>query len=1027
MDKPPAFGPLLKTYRKACDLTQEQLAEKVSYSVETIKKIEAGKLRPSKQLAVLLAHQLGIPPEERAAFFKSARAELAADRLAVPAQPLEPTIDTAAARPALGIERLTLPSGTVTFLFTDIEGSTRLWEQHPDVMAAALARHDAILVAAVVNHGGTVFKTVGDGIHAAFARVADALAAALAAQRALAALTWGVTGPLWVRMALHTGSAEQRDGDYFGPPLNRLARLLRAGHGGQILLSRATQELVHEYLPHNVELRDLGVHQLKDLSSPEQIFQLVTPDLPADFPALKSLGTAHNLPAQLTSFIGRERELAEIRRLLANSRLLTLTGAGGSGKTRLALQVAADGLENFAHGAFVVNLAPIRDANLVIPTIAQTLGVREAGGRPLLELLADYLHVKRMLVLLDNFEQVIVAATQVASLLTACPQLTVLVTSRAALHLRGEQEYPVLPLALPTLPQQPSTGRPSSDPNNFTQYEAVRLFVERAQAVKPDFTLSDKTAPIVAEICRHLDGLPLAIELAAARIKLLTPQAMLARLVGVPGRMPLLTGGPGDLPLRQQTLRHTIGWSYDLLEEGEKQLFRRLAVFVGGRTLEAIEAVCNVKGDLAIGLLDGVASLIDKNLLRQSEGAGGEPRYSMLETLHEFASEKLAESGEQEMLREQHARYFLKLAGQVEPALRGPEQLAWLNRLEEEHDNFRAALQWANEQPAAEVGLRLAGPLSVFWHLRGYWQEGQAQIARILAHGGAKPTAARARCLIAASTWASYRDTYAAATMFAKEALAIYRTLEDEAGMAGALQELGNLADYQANYSAARAYHEESLALRRGLGDKPAIAGSLSNLGLVAGYQGDYPAARAKYEEALAIWRELGDNAGLSRTLNNLGLAVGLQGDYATARVYFEESLALSREIGQKLSIANTLGNLGWIVYRLGDYSASIAYYQEALALFQELGHSNGIATVLADLAEITSAHGQSARAARLFGAAKMAREVLKVTVKLWSQDNYERMETAARERLGDEVFTAAWAEGQAMSLEQAIAEALGQ
>ena len=486
-----------------------------------------------------------------------------------------------------------LPTDTVTFLFTDIEGSTKLWERSPNAMQEALARHDRILWDAVEEHGGYVFKTVGDAFCCAFRTAPDALETSLFAQRALLTKEgWPEeTGPLRVRMALHTGVAEERDGDYFGPSLNRVARLLSCGHGAQVLLSLATQQLVGDQLPEEVGLRDLGERRLKDLSRPERIFQLVASGLPASFPPLKTLDARrNNLPTQPTPLVGRKRELDEVLTLLRSPdvRLLTLTGPGGMGKTRLALQAGADLLEDFDDGVLFVSLATITDPKLVPPTIAEVLGVKESAGQPLMETLKSYLHHKHLLLILDNFEQVLEGAPLVGELLGTCSELKVLATSRIPLRLYGEQEFPVPPLELPDPLTLPSLEA-------LTQYEAVKLFVERARAVKAEFSLTQQNAAAVAEICARLDGLPLAIELAAARVRMLPPQALLRRLGN---RLRLLKGGPRDLPARQRTLRGTIDWSYELLDEEEKTLFGRLSVFSGWSTLEATEEICDPNGDL---------------------------------------------------------------------------------------------------------------------------------------------------------------------------------------------------------------------------------------------------------------------------------------------------------------------------------------------------------------------------------------------------------------------------------------------
>jgi predicted ATPase/class 3 adenylate cyclase len=670
MDSITSFGSWLKQRRRTMGLTQDDLARQAGCAVATIRKLEADERRPSTQIAERLAAILALPPHDRAAFLKSARAELAADRLPQPTQ-----LPSA------------LPSGTVTFLFTDIVGSTRLWEQYPRAMPAALARHDAMLREAVAPHNGYIFRTVGDAVYAVFANPSNALAAALQAQRALHSAPWGVTGlpqgqAVLVRMALHTGVVAPQDGDYIGQSLNRIARLLATGHGGQTLVSRATAELIRDDLLPGMELRDLGEHRLKDLTRTEHIFQLVTADLPADFLPLRTLDARPtNLPAQATPLIGREAEIAVALALLRRDdvRLITLTGPGGVGKTRLALQVAADLLEDFLDGVFFVPLAPVSEPSLVPVAIAQTIGVMEAGVQPLMERLKAYLQAKRLLLVLDNFEQIQEAASVVAELLAVAPQLKVLITSRAVLHLSGEREYAVLPLALPDR----SHPRPDTTDNldSLHHSPALRLFIERAQAVKPGFTVTHDNATAIIEICERLDGLPLAIELAAARCKLLSPRVLLERLGS---RLALLTSGARDRPARQQTLRSAIAWSYDLLSPDEQALFRWLGVFVGGCTIAAAEAVWSDTwltvdelgwcapgtGDTTLivsraasteDLLDVLTGLLDQSLLQQHEVGLDEPRFTMLETIREYALERLAESREEDVLRQRHTIFFFRM------------------------------------------------------------------------------------------------------------------------------------------------------------------------------------------------------------------------------------------------------------------------------------------------------------------------------------------------------------------------------
>ncbi len=578
------------------------------------------------------------------------------------------------------------PTGTVTFLFTDIEGSTKLWEHHPNAMKSALARHDALTRDAIEKHRGHVFKTVGDAFCAAFATASDALVSACAAQRALYAENWGSIGALRVRMALHTGVTEERGDDYVGPILNRVARLLSAGHGGQTLLSLVTAELVRDHLPEGVTLRDLGEGRLKDLDRPEHIFQLVTPDLPSEFPPLKTLDTLpNNLPIQLTSFIGREREIEAVRRLLSTTRLLTLTGSGGVGKTRLALQAAVDMLEAFADGVWLVELAPLSNPALVSHSVATVFSVREDKGRPLMNALQEYLRTKNLLLILDNCEHLLDACAQlVDTLLRTCPGLKIIASSREALGVAGETPFRVPSLSLPDPRQLPTI-------ENLTQFDAVQLFIERAIAVKPDFQVTNANAPAVAQVCHRLDGIPLAIELAAARVKGLAVEQIAARL---DDRFRLLTGGSRTALPRQQTLRTSIDWSYDLLSEKERVLLRRLSVFVGDWTLEAGEVVCIDNDSEASEVLDLLLRLVDKSLVVVEEQEG-EARYRLLETIRQYARDKLLESGEAEQVRARHLEFFLTFAEKARPALRGIEQLKLLNRQRSEYENLRTAIVWA--------------------------------------------------------------------------------------------------------------------------------------------------------------------------------------------------------------------------------------------------------------------------------------------------------------------------------------------
>ncbi len=1054
-----SFGYWVRRRRRALDLTQADLAQQVHCSLSLLRKIEADERRPSLQLVQLLAEIFALDPDERDMLLRVARAERGPDQLELATQPID------APTPA------PLPSGMVTFLLTDIVGSTRLWEQHPNAMTVALDRHEALLRDAITAHGGQVFKTVGDAMYAAFTNPTDALAAALHGQRALQAEDWeAYVGKdsrtndehprftIAVRMALHTSPVQQRDGDYFGQAISRVARILSAGHGGQILLSAATAELVHDHLLPDVTLRDLGLYALRSLARPTPIFQLCAPDLPDTFPPLvTSGGPTTNMPTPATTFIGREHEIATVTDMLhqPNVRLVTLTGPGGSGKTRLALQASSQLVERdqFSHGVCFVNLAPISDPNLVASAIAQALDVRDTGGQPLRETLKNYLRAKRMLLVLDNFEQVVEAAPLVGELLATAPRLTVLATSRMPLHLSGEHEFAVPPLALPNAAQSATVA-------NIEQYDAVRLFTERAQAVKANFAVTNANAPALAEICYRLDGLPLAIELAAARVKLFPPQALLTRL---DDRLKFLTGGMRDQPARQQTIRHTIDWSYNLLDAGEQTLFARLSVFVGGCTIEAAEAVCKANGDLPMEIVDGITALVDKSLLRQTEDPDGEPRFTLLETIREYALERLKASGEAKALRRQHAEYYLALAETAEPELHRAEQLLWLQRLEQELDNLRAALAWSQTSAAGvETGLRLAGALGRFWQMRGHQSEGRAWLLSILAHPMANPTAARAKAL----NWAGFLvDSKSQQEALFEESLAIGRALGDTASVADALRGLGMITE--AAPERTQALLEESLALCQGIGDTWRSARALHALGRMANAQGDFGRAIAHFEESLALsrqledrwgsvnttyhlvaarmistqsyselilhnteilaqWRQLGDKNACAETLNALGELTRYQGEYGRAAMYYAESLALWHELGDRSWIALVRNNQGWLAHNQGDEAQAAALLTESLVLAREIAEQNTIAWCLAGLGCVAMAQGRAERAARLLGAAKAPFDATGILTPPVDRAEFDRSAAAARATLGEEAFAAAWEAGSALTLDEAAAEALG-
>src|SRR6266571_747802 len=627
---------------------------------------------------------------------------------------------------------LDVPAGTITLLFTDIEGSTLLLQHVGEQYSRVLAQYRQVLRTAFQQSHGHEVDTQGDACLFAFARATDAVSAAVAAQRALASHAWPEGAAVRVRIGLHTGEPQRTADGYVGLDVHLAARLMSVGHGGQVLLSQTTRHLVEHTLPDGVSLRDLGEHRLKDLQQQSHLFQLV---------------------------------IAGVQQLLLREdvRLLTLTGPGGSGKTRLGLHVAAELSDHFTDGIYFVNLAPISDAELVVPTVAQTLGVKESPTRSMVEQLQAFLQEKLLLLVLDNFEQVVSAAPRLSDLLARCSHLKLLVTSRAVLHLAAEHEFAVPPLSLPDLKHLP-------DLVTLSQYEAVALFIARAQALKPEFQVSNATAPAVAEICARLDGLPLAIELAAARIKLLPPPALLARLGQ---RLAVLTSGGRDAPERQQTLRKTIEWSYQLLDTEEQRLFRRLSAFVGGCSLQAIEAVCAALDTQppAVSVLDGAASLIDKSLLRQSEHEAAEPRFVMLETICEYGREALESSREAEVTHQAHAACYLALAEAAEQAWNGSQQAVWFAQLEQEHDNLRAAMNWLLELEEAARALRLGTALWWFWYAHEHRNEGWNLLERALERSEGVAVPLRARALWAAGSLAGSLGHFERAEALCQESL----------------------------------------------------------------------------------------------------------------------------------------------------------------------------------------------------------------------------------------------------------------
>jgi predicted ATPase/class 3 adenylate cyclase len=872
-----------------------------------------------------------------------------------------------------------LPAGTVTFLFTDIEGSTKLLQSLGDRYPPLLAEHHRILLEAVEAAGGRRVNTEGDAVFAVFASAPAATEAAVAAQRALETHPWPEDARIHVRMGLHTGLGTQSGQDYVGIDVHRAARIAAAGHGGQVLLSDATRGVVDHHLPDGISLLDLGEHRLKDLEQPEHLYQLAATGLRSTFPPLRSLDLRpNNLPSLLTSFIGRREELAEAVRLIGASRLVTLTGPGGTGKTRLSLAAAAALLPDFADGVFFVPLASITDPALVPPSIALALGVQEAGESPVMDMLREHLRSRRLLLVLDNFEQIMDAAPVVADLLAAAPELHVVVTSRERLHLSGEQEYPVPPLGLPDPANLPPLDA-------LSQFDAVALFVQRARTSNPAFAVTNDNAPSVAEICVRLDGLPLAIELAAARIKLFPPETLLRRLGD---RLAVLQGGARDLPERQRTLRGAIDWSFDLLEPDERTLFARLGVFAGGCTYEAADAVvgpdpaddANHRGIWDV--LEGIESLLDKSLLRQAEPGSGEPRVWMLETIREYAAERLEESGEGPAMRARHGRFFADLAEEAEPRFTGEEQVAWLDRIEREHDNLRAALRRAIDVGSSDVALRTASALWRFWQLRGHLSEGRSWLTEVLAEPDAsEPTALRARALSA----------------------------------------LAGIAYWQTDYAAAAPAYEEALEIDRATGDRPGEAWALYSLAYLAGVEGEFERARELAAESGRIATSLGDELGAANAQHLVGAMAG-------HLLHYEEGLADSlaaaetfRALGERFGLGNARQIQSAMYRETGRFEEARAASEEAIEIFRAAGSVSATAMGLGGMASLMIAEGRVEDGVRVAGAADAMEESAGGRAPS-ALRGYDDARDQARALLDGAALAAAWDAGRAMSFDEAMA-----
>jgi predicted ATPase/class 3 adenylate cyclase len=920
-----------------------------------------------------------------------------------------------------------LPSGTVTFLFSDIEGSTRLWEQYPHNMPAAIDRHDRCLREAVDSSQGKIVKTTGDGIHAVFETAGDGVRAACQVQEKLAEDSWAEIAPdtLLVRIGLYTGEAALRAGDYYGTAVNRAARLMAAGHGGQILLSAATVQMMEGDWPEGTHLLDLGQHRLKDLVRPEHIYQLSHPYSEQTFPNIRTVDEhPNNLPVQFTSYIGREHEMAEARRLLESTRLLTLIGPGGTGKTRLALQLAADLLvspdDEFPHGVWLAEFGSLGDPELVLETIAAIFNLRQqASGPSLLELVTQYLKSKQLLLLMDNCEHLIEACAQAADhILRSSPKVKIIASSREALAISGETIFSVPSLTLP----DPSTR----SPDTLLESEAVQLFIERAMAAQPRFQLTSQNALAVNRICRRLDGIPLALELAAARVKVFTPDQIAARM---DDRFRLLTGGSRTALQRQQTLGAMIDWSYDLLGPDEQELLRKLSVFVGGWHFEAAENICP---DLDV--LNLLTNLVNKSLVIVTEQAS-ESRYAFLETIRQYARDKLMSAGESFETRDRHLDYYLQFASNIEEKIffadSLDQSLQVLNRLDLEYENIRAAIEWGMANRPVDA-LMLAGNITFYVGVRASPKEGERWLREALSAVDLLPPpegqeiqrrrAAVARGYIGMGQLAIILGESIRANAAFEKGIPLAREIDDPLSLAVGLFFKTSTAFFMNDIEGALTAVAESEQLANKMGDprwKDIAAASKSWLLLTEG------------QENQAILEEMnqkivGLNSPLSIELQlMIGFEARLRGDFAAARMYLEKALEYFPIYRSKTFEAMTLSELGHVNRQTGDIEAAKEIYARTMALWNDLGHRAAIANQLECFAYLYRAEGDFVRALTLLGSADALRAETDALMTDYERPEYEQEVAALREQVGEVEFTRLWAEGRRLQMEEAVELAL--
>jgi predicted ATPase/class 3 adenylate cyclase len=945
----------------------------------------------------------------------------------------------------MGVEML-YPTGTVTFLFTDIEGSTKLAQGHPDKWESLQQRHHAILQSAIEAHNGYVFQIIGDAFCAAFRTASDGLNAAIYAQRKLQTENLDGT-PVKVRMGLHTGSAELKGNDYHGYlALVLVQRVMSVAYGGQILLSNASAELIHNELPNGIILRDMKDHRFKGLLNPEHLWQIIAPDLQQVFPPLQSLNeTPNNLPIQFSSFIGREKEVGQIKQRLEKNRLVTLTGSGGVGKTRLSIQVASELLDEYPHGVWLIELAPITDPSFVTQTVCAALDVTPQGNTSALNVLTNYLKPKKLLLVVDNCEHLIDACAELCEvLLHACPNLRIIASSREALGIDGENAYRVPSLSLPD---------PKDGLQTIEKSEAVKLFMERADAVLPEFEITETNAPILAQICQRLDGIALAIELAASRVRILRVEQIAARLDDA---FRLLTGGSRTALPRQQTLRALIDWSYNLLSDEERIILRRLSVFMGGWNLEAAEHVCDNPN-----MLDLLTHLVDKSLVAVDLEHGDEPRYYLLETIRQYAREKLTDSGEGEKVRARHLDFFLKLVQRDEHRIHGTGQVEWLQKLEDEHENLNTALEWSL-QGNITSGQQLTASLWWAWHLSGRLSEAYEWLERMLVATPEDESLVIAK-LLSGIGWLAQKvedqkeaneksvamfsklghkagmafplanlginaysqSDYEQAIRLVNESLDISKRSGDKWGMAHAIGILGYTVEAQGNFDRAQKYYEDELLIHKEIGDKEGVGWTIYCMGGLAETKGDNLHAMKLYEEALQIEREVHSKPVTSWILMSTGRLSIRQGDYEKGSLLLNESVELCNKVGDRSGVAASIRYLGWSARLQEDYPKARSHYVEALQLFYRIGDKLDISICLIHIGKLLLVQSFLEKFVFIFGAAESAVPDIQKMVMAYFRTETEQFIETAHGVLGEEAYTAAYNAGRQITLDEAVAYAL--